>query len=116
MDPQTIEAPIVLSFAGHDGPSGASSIKRLAAANLVKMEGMGPLHMAESEDAVVNRTGEVFPSMIIGGMEISEAFSLPRMGASFGGMLASGERAAYEAIKLYDSLEIDDGVVLGKKA
>lgn len=37
MDPQTISAPVVLSFAGHDGPFGASSVKRLAATGLAKV-------------------------------------------------------------------------------
>jgi len=35
------------------------------------------------------------------------------MGASFGGMFASGVRAGLEAIKLFDSYEIVDGEVVG---
>ena len=36
-------------------------------------------------------------------------------GASFGGMLGSGEKAALEAIKVYDSLERVEGEVVGRK-
>ncbi|KDN47179.1 putative Thiamin biosynthetic enzyme [Tilletiaria anomala UBC 951] len=115
MDPQTIEAPVVLSFCGHDGPFGAFSVKRLESAGLVKNKDMGPLNMSKSEDLIVNNTREIFPGIICGGMELSELDGHPRMGASFGGMLASGEKAAYEAMKVYDSLDINDGVVLGTK-
>jgi cysteine-dependent adenosine diphosphate thiazole synthase len=41
-------------------------------------------------------------------MELSEALSVPRMGASFGGMLASGIKAAKIASELYDRLELDE--------
>lgn len=64
---------------------------------------------------IVNNTREVFPGLIVSGMELSEHDGHPRMGASFGGMIGSGQKAAYEAIKLYDSLEIDDGEVVGLK-
>lgn len=48
-------------------------------------------------------------------MELSEHDGHPRMGASFGGMIGSGQKAAYEAIKLYDSLDVEDGEVVGLK-
>lgn len=88
MDPQTIEAPVTVSFAGHDGPFGAFSVKRLKSAGLVKLSDMKPLNMAESENLIVNCTREIFPGIICGGMELSELDGHPRMGASFGGMLA----------------------------
>lgn len=111
MDPQTITAPIVCSFAGHDGPFGAFTVKRLESAGLVKLDDMHPLDMNNSESLIVNNTREVFPGAIVGGMELSELDGHPRMGASFGGMIGSGQKAAYTASKLYDSLEIVDGEV-----
>lgn len=77
---------------------------------------MQPMDMKESEGLIVNRTREVVPGIIVGGMELSECDGLPRMGASFGGMLASGQKAAKEAIKLYDSLDHEDGEVKRLKA
>lgn len=115
MDPQTISAPVVVSCCGHDGPFGASSVKRLNATGLIKMGEMGCLNMQESENVVVNRTGEIFPGLIAAGMELSEMYSTPRMGASFGGMLASGHRAALEAAKLFDRLEVVDHEVVGER-
>lgn len=37
MDPQTITAPVICSFCGHDGPFGAFAVKRLESAGLIKL-------------------------------------------------------------------------------
>ena len=116
MDPQTITAPVICSFAGHDGPFGAFTVKRLETAGLLKLKDMHPLDMNNSEGLVVNNTREIFPGVIVGGMELSELDGHPRMGASFGGMLGSGQKAAYEAIKVYDSLEVQEGEVIRSRA
>lgn len=116
MDPQTITAPVLCSFAGHDGPFGAFTVKRLAGAGLLNLGDMHPMDMNQSEGLIVNNTREIFPGVVVGGMELSELDGHPRMGASFGGMLASGQKAAYEAIKAYDKLEIVEGEVIGKRS
>lgn len=177
VDPQTITAPIVLSFCGHEcvptvlscshlralasssraasltrlalplsrsGPFGAFSVKRLVATGLIeKLGNMRTLDMRTAEDAIVNRTREVFPGLITGGMELSEIDGASRMGATFGAMcvhlslaavvvvvversltlpphlprrLLSGKKAALEALKLYDAVEIDDGEIIGWKS
>jgi thiamine thiazole synthase len=77
---------------------------------------MRPMDMAQSEGLIVNNTREIFPGLITGGMELSECGGFPRMGASFGGMLGSGIKAAKEAAKLFDSLQVEDGEVIGVKA
>lgn len=59
---------------------------------------------------------ELFPGFITGGMELSEADGHPRMGASFGGMLGSGIKAAKIAARVYDSLNYVDGEVRGVRA
>ncbi|WFD33184.1 thiamine metabolism- protein [Malassezia sp. CBS 17886] len=115
MDPQTITAPVVCSFAGHDGPFGAFTVKRLESAGLVKLGDMHPMDMNHSEGLIVNNTREIFPGAVVGGMELSELDGHPRMGASFGGMLGSGIKAALEAVKVYEGLEIVDGEVVGEK-
>lgn len=116
MDPQTITAPVVCSFCGHDGPFGAFAVKRLESAGLIKLGDMNPLDMEQSEGLIVNNTREIVPGLITGGMELSEADGHPRMGASFGGMLASGIKAALDAIKLYDNLDHEEGEVKGLRA
>jgi thiamine thiazole synthase len=53
-DPNTITAPVICSFAGHDGPFGAFSVKRLADTGLVKGLGdMRALDMSRAEDYIV---------------------------------------------------------------
>lgn len=94
MDPQVLEAKVVISSCGHDGPFGATGVKRLAEVGLIdKVPGMKALDMNASEDAVVNGTREVVPGMIVTGMEVAELDGTPRMGPTFGGMIISGLKA-----------------------
>ncbi|KAJ3074460.1 thiamine metabolism- protein [Podochytrium sp. JEL0797] len=115
MDPSTVTAPVVCSFAGHDGPFGAASVKRLVSAALIpKLGDMRALDMNVAENAVVNGTREVYPGLIVGGMELAELDGLPRMGPTFGAMLSSGVKAAKEALKVLEALKghIEDGIVV----
>ncbi|KAN0062223.1 thiamine metabolism-related protein [Thecaphora frezii] len=116
MDPQTITAPVVIGACGHDGPFGAFSVKRLSSSGLIQLGDMRPMDMNKSEGLIVNRTREIYPGLIVAGMELSELDGHPRMGASFGGMIGSGQKAAYEAMKLFDRLDIEDGEVVREKA
>ena len=81
MDPNTINAPVVISTTGHDGPMGAFSVKRLVSMQrLEKLGGMRGLDMNAAEDAIVKNTREVVPGLIVGGMELSEVDGANRMG------------------------------------
>ncbi|GAB1519497.1 thiazole biosynthetic enzyme [Rhizoctonia solani] len=71
--------------------------------------------MNRSEPAIVNGTREVHPGLIMTGMELSEHDGANRMGPTFGAMMASGIKAAHEALKIFDSHEIVDGEVIGPK-
>jgi len=83
MDPNTINAPLVISTTGHDGPFGAFSVKRLVSMQQIqKLGGMRGLDMNAAEDAIVKGTREVVPGLIVGGMELSEVDGANRMGAS----------------------------------
>lgn len=85
MDPNTINAPVIISTTGHDGPFGAFSVKRAVDMKVVeKLGGMRGLDMNTAEDAIVKRTREVVPGLVIGGMELSELDGANRMGATFG--------------------------------
>merc|ERR1712159_17676 len=61
--------------------------------------GMAALDMNSAEDQVVANTREVYPGMIITGMEVAEVDGAPRMGPTFGAMFISGQKAAYLALK-----------------
>ncbi len=90
VDPVSIEARVVIDATGHD----AHVVNALARRNLIEVKGMGCMHVEASEDALVEKTGEVFPGLIACGMSVSTTFGIPRMGPTFGGMLLSGKKAA----------------------
>lgn len=103
MDPNTINAPVVISTTGHDGPFGAFCVKRLVSMQQIeKLGGMRGLDMNTAEDAIVKRTREVVPGLIVGGMELSEVDGANRMGPTFGAMALSGVKAAEEALKVFE--------------
>ncbi|KAF2502983.1 Thi4-domain-containing protein [Lophium mytilinum] len=109
MDPNTINAPIVISTTGHDGPFGAFSVKRLVSMQqLEKLGGMRGLDMNRAEDAVVKGTREVVKGMIVGGMELSEVDGANRMGPTFGAMVLSGVKAAEEALKVFEERKLEN--------
>ena len=104
MDPNTINAPVIVSTTGHDGPFGAFSVKRLVSMQqLGALGGMRGLDMNTAEDAIVKRTREIVPGLIVGGMELSEVDGANRMGPTFGAMALSGVKAAEEALKVFDA-------------
>lgn len=81
MDPNTINAPLVISTTGHDGPMGAFCVKRLVSMQRIeRLGGMRGLDMARAEDAIVKGTREIVPGLIVGGMELSEVDGANRMG------------------------------------
>jgi thiamine thiazole synthase len=98
MDPNVIESKVMISSTGHDGPMGASGVKRLARLGLVDIQGMGALNMNEAEDSIVQSTKMVYPGMIMAGMELSELSGSNRMGPTFGAMFISGFAAAHLAL------------------
>jgi len=100
MDPNVMEAKVVVSSCGHDGPFGATGVKRLKSIGMLdSVPGMKCLDMNTAEDAIVRLTREVVPGMIVTGMEVAEVDGAPRMGPTFGAMMVSGQKAAHLALK-----------------
>ncbi|CDK26023.1 unnamed protein product [Kuraishia capsulata CBS 1993] len=103
MDPNTINAHVVLSTTGHDGPFGAFCVKRSAEIGLLeKRTGMNGLDMNLAEDAIVKGTREILPGLVVGGMELAEVDGCNRMGPTFGAMALSGVKAAESILQVYD--------------
>ena len=93
VDPIALESKIVIDATGHDACVAAALAKR----NLLKIKGFGGMWVEQSEDALVEKTSEVYPGLIVTGMAVATVFGIPRMGPTFGGMLLSGKKAAAEA-------------------
>lgn len=80
MDPNVMEAKVVVSSCGHDGPFGATGVKRLKDIRLINsVPGMKVLDINTAEDAMVKLTREIVPGMIVTGMEVAEIDGAPRM-------------------------------------
>ncbi|MEM2785822.1 MAG: sulfide-dependent adenosine diphosphate thiazole synthase [Candidatus Nitrosotenuis sp.] len=90
VDPVALESKMVIDASGHD----SVAVKRLVDRKLVDWKGMNPMWVEDSEDKVVEYTGEIYPGLVIAGMSVTETHGLPRMGPTFGAMLFSGKRAA----------------------
>jgi len=96
VDPISLECKVVIDSTGHD----ACVCRSLEKRKLLKMADYGPMDAGASEDLVVEKTGLIFPGLIITGMAVSTVFGIPRMGPTFGGMLLSGRKGAQESMKL----------------
>ncbi len=90
VDPIALESKVVIDATGHD----AWVCKSLEKRKLINLETFGPMHINVSEDAVVEKTGEVYPGLLVCGMAAATVYGLPRMGPTFGGMLYSGRKVA----------------------
>ncbi|XP_042056305.1 thiamine thiazole synthase, chloroplastic-like [Salvia splendens] len=79
MDPNVMEAKvIVVSSCSHDGPFGATGVKRLRSIGMINtVSGMKALDMNMAEDSIVRHTREVVPGMIVTGMEVAEIDGAP---------------------------------------
>lgn len=99
VDPIALESKLVIDATGHD----AVVVKKLEERGLLKAGIFGAMWVEQSEDLIVERTGEVYPGLIAVGMAVSTTYSLPRMGPTFGAMLLSGRKGAEIALKILKS-------------
>ncbi|MGB7968620.1 MAG: sulfide-dependent adenosine diphosphate thiazole synthase [Methanobacterium sp.] len=90
VDPVALESKIVVDATGHD----AVVVKSLEQRGLVEIAGFEGMWVEKSEDAVVEKTSEVYPGVFVTGMAVATTFGSTRMGPTFGGMLLSGEKVA----------------------
>ena len=103
VDPIALESKLVIDATGHD----AAVVSSLAKRNLLNIKGFGGMWVEESEDTVVEKTGEVHPGLIVTGMAVATVFGIPRMGPTFGGMLLSGKRAAQIAKEMLLKMDME---------
>lgn len=109
-DPVSIEARAVVDATGHDAVVAAL----LAGHGVIEMGRTGPMWVERSEDAIVERTGEVHPGLFAVGMAVSAVYGLPRMGPTFGAMLLSGRRGADAVLSALRVRQSDGSVAAGR--
>jgi thiamine thiazole synthase len=96
VDPVALETKLVIDATGHD----ACVVTKLEERGLIKTVGYGAMWVEQSEDLVVEHTGEVHPGLVVTGMAVSTVYGVPRMGPTFGAMLLSGKKGAEIALKI----------------
>ncbi|NCO66395.1 MAG: ribose 1,5-bisphosphate isomerase [Candidatus Aquicultor secundus] len=99
VDPVAMESRVVIDATGHH----SSIVGYLEKRGILTMPGEANMWVERSEDGVVEKTGFVYPGLLVAGMAVATVYGLPRMGPTFGGMLLSGRKAAKTAI---ESLEL----------
>jgi thiamine thiazole synthase len=128
VDPIAIESKILVDATGHQ----AEPLTKLHERGYVRVPGFeragietyedaqefnthaghdSPAHdsmwVGKSEDAVVEHTGKVYDGLYMTGMSVCTAFSLPRMGPTFGGMLVSGRECGKQIARELDGEEVE---------
>ena len=97
VDPITIEADYVVDGTGHDAEIAKVIVKKLNKrlnTPTGDVPGEKPMWADLGEKATEERTGEVYPGLIVIGMAAIACYGEHRMGPIFGGMLLSGRKAA----------------------
>ncbi|PLV59482.1 sulfide-dependent adenosine diphosphate thiazole synthase [Thermotoga sp. KOL6] len=90
VDPITVKSSFVVDGTGHP----ANVVTLLAKRGLIQMKTEFPMDADSAEEFVVEKTGEVFPGLLVSGMAVCEVYGGPRMGPIFGGMILSGQKIA----------------------
>jgi thiamine thiazole synthase len=98
VDPIGLESRVVVDATGHD----AVAVQLLAKRGLHQpVPGNGAMWVDQSEELVIEKTGEVYPNLFLVGLSVAAVYGSPRMGPAFGAMLLSGRKGAGQiAVKL----------------
>lgn len=99
VDPLAVRAKVVIDSTGHPSEIARVVAEKVPGAELA-VPGEASMHVRRGEAALVPNTREVYPCLIVAGMAANAIERSPRMGAIFGGMLLSGQRAAELAAEL----------------
>ncbi|MGD9519094.1 MAG: sulfide-dependent adenosine diphosphate thiazole synthase [Armatimonadota bacterium] len=104
VDPMALRAKVVIDATGHDATVCRGVLRKIPGARMLSPQGdvpgEKPMWAAQGEAVLVENTREVYPGLVVAGMAANAVAAGPRMGAVFGGMLLSGERAAEIAMRI----------------
>ena len=97
VDPLTVRCKVAVDATGHDAEVCRIVVGKIGPKLRTKTgEVMGEKSMwaERGESEILENTREVYPGLVVAGMTANAVFGSPRMGAIFGGMLLSGQKAA----------------------
>ncbi|HOL36150.1 MAG TPA: sulfide-dependent adenosine diphosphate thiazole synthase [bacterium] len=97
VDPLSIKSNFVVDATGHDAEI-CRIVERKIGQKLQTptqtVAGEKSMWAEKGENQIIENTKEVYPGLFVCGMAANAVFGSPRMGAVFGGMFLSGEKAA----------------------
>jgi len=109
VDPLALQAKVVIDATGHPAEITRRVLEKIPGAKLCNgsecVPGEKPMWAAIGEGSLVPNTQEVYPGLITSGMASNAVFAGPRMGAIFGGMYLSGQKAAKLAMEFIESAQ-----------
>jgi len=97
VDPLVVKAKFVVDATGHDAEICRIFEKKMEKKLITptgSVAGEKSMWAEEGEKQIICNTKEVYPGLFVCGMAANAVFGSPRMGAIFGGMFLSGEKAA----------------------
>ncbi|MGD9496752.1 MAG: sulfide-dependent adenosine diphosphate thiazole synthase, partial [Armatimonadota bacterium] len=104
VDPLAVHAKVVIESTGHPCEVAQVLLAKVPGARLDSghecVPGEASMHAVQGEAALIANTREVYPGVVVSGMAANAVSRSPRMGAIFGGMLLSGQRAAQIAAEI----------------
>jgi len=104
VDPLAVRARVVIDATGHDCEVLRGIERKIPGAKLDTptggVVGERPMNANYAESNIVNMTKEIYPGVLVAGMAANAVAGAPRMGAIFGGMFLSGQKAAQLAEEL----------------
>ncbi|MCD6350550.1 MAG: thiazole biosynthesis protein [Armatimonadetes bacterium] len=107
VDPMGVLARVVIDASGHDASICRTVLRKVPGARMDSPDGTvpgeKPMWATKGENVLVANTREVYPGLIVAGMAANAVAGGERMGAVFGGMLLSGEKAAQLVVEKLSS-------------
>ncbi len=104
VDPLAVKAKLVIDATGHECDVVRTIERKIPGARFDtdtgKVLGERSMNATVAEGHIVELTKEVYPGVIVAGMAASAVAGAPRMGAIFGGMFLSGQKAAQLAAEM----------------
>jgi thiazole biosynthesis enzyme len=103
VDPLTARCRLAVDATGHEADICRIIVEKVGPKLRTKtgdVMGQRAMWAEKAEKEILENTREVYPGLVVAGMTANAVFGSPRMGAIFGGMLLSGEKAAKVAREL----------------
>jgi thiazole biosynthesis enzyme len=97
VDPLTARCKVAVDATGHEADICRIVVEKVGPKLRTKtgdVMGQKAMWAEKAERETLENTREVYPGLVVAGMTANAVFGSPRMGAIFGGMLLSGEKAA----------------------